>query len=80
VALHPDDKQKTAFSNGKGLWQFTVMTFGLCNALAMLEWPMESILRGLTYKACLVYLDDNTVVGWTFQEQLDKMWKVFQRF
>jgi hypothetical protein len=29
VALHPDDKEKTAFSTGQGRWQFTVMLFGL---------------------------------------------------
>jgi len=30
VKIHPEDKEKTAFSIGKGLWQFTVMPFGLC--------------------------------------------------
>jgi hypothetical protein len=39
---------------------------------------MESILRGLTYDACLVYLDDVIVVGGTFQEQLDKLRNVLQ--
>ena len=34
VALHPEDKEKTAFSTGQGLWQFTVMPFELCNAPA----------------------------------------------
>jgi hypothetical protein len=37
VALHPDDKEKTAFPTGQGLWQFTVMPFGLCNAPATFE-------------------------------------------
>jgi len=37
VALHPEDKVKTAFSKGQGLWQFTVMPFGLCNAPATFE-------------------------------------------
>jgi len=39
---------------------------------------MESVLRGLTYEACLVYLDDVIVIGRTFQEQLDNLQKVFQ--
>jgi hypothetical protein len=39
---------------------------------------MESVLRGLTYEACLVYLDDVIVIGRTFQEQLDNL-QVFQR-
>jgi hypothetical protein len=29
---------------------------------------MESVLRGLIYDACLVYLDDIIVIGRTFQE------------
>ena len=78
MALHPEDKEKTAFSTGQGLWQFTVMPFGLCNAQATFERLMESVLRGLTYEACLVYLDD-IVIGCTFQEQLDNLQKVFQR-
>jgi hypothetical protein len=40
---------------------------------------MESVLRGLTYEACLVYLDDVIVIGRTFQKQLDNLQKVFQR-
>jgi len=79
VALHPEDKEKMAFSTGQGLWQFTVMTFGLCNAPATFEQLIESVLRDLTYETCLVYLDDVTVVGRTFQEQLDNLPKVFQR-
>jgi len=78
VALHPEDKDKTAFSTGQGLWQFTVMPFGLCNTAATFERLMESVLRGLTYEACLVYLDDVIVIGRTFQEQLDNL-QLFQR-
>ena len=79
MALHPEDKEKTAFSTGQGLLQFTVMPFGICNAPATFERLMESILRGLTYNACLVYLDDVIVIGRTFHEQLGNLWKVFQR-
>jgi hypothetical protein len=50
VDLHPEDKEKTAFSTGQGLWQFTVVPFGLFNAPATSEWLMETVLRGLTYE------------------------------
>jgi hypothetical protein len=33
VDLHLDDKEKTAFSRGQGLWQFTVMPLGLTGEL-----------------------------------------------
>jgi Reverse transcriptase (RNA-dependent DNA polymerase). len=69
----------TAFYTGKGLWQITVTPFGLCKAPATFERLMEVILRGLTYDACLIYLDDVIVTGPTFQEQLNNLWNVFQR-
>ena len=37
VGIHPKDKEKTAFSAGSGLYQFTVMPFRLCNAPATFE-------------------------------------------
>ncbi|XP_064478946.1 uncharacterized protein LOC135392173 [Ornithodoros turicata] len=34
VEVAPEDKEQTAFTTGRGLWQFKVMPFGLCNAPA----------------------------------------------
>jgi hypothetical protein len=78
VDLHPD-KEKTAFSTGQGLWQFTVMPFDPCNAPATFERLTETVLRGLTGESCLVYLDHVIVIGRTFQEHLN-LRKVFHRF
>ncbi|GBN65239.1 Retrovirus-related Pol polyprotein from transposon 297 [Araneus ventricosus] len=52
VEIQPEDKGKTAFTTGQGLWQFKVMPFGLCNAPATFERLMETVLRGLTSEAC----------------------------
>ena len=51
-------KRKIAFFIGNGLWQFKIMPFMLCNALAIFERIMEQILQKLLSKICLVYLDD----------------------
>jgi hypothetical protein len=80
VDVHPDDKEKTALSTGQELWQLTVMPCGLCNATAIFERIMETVLRCLTYDSCLVYLDDVIVIGRTFKEHLLILRKVFQRF
>ncbi|MFG1588205.1 reverse transcriptase domain-containing protein [Staphylococcus aureus] len=45
VGLHPEDKEKTAFSTGEGLWQFRVMPFGLCNAPTNFECLMAQVLK-----------------------------------
>jgi hypothetical protein len=47
LALYPYDNDKTAFPKGQGLWQFTVMPFGLCNTPATFE-RLIIPLRGLT--------------------------------
>jgi hypothetical protein len=31
----------------QGVWQFTVMTFGLCSAPATVERLMDTVLRGI---------------------------------
>lgn len=80
VGLAENDKQKTAFSfPGGGLWQFTVMAFGLCNAPATFERLMERVLHGLSYDICLVYLDDIIVHSKTFDEQIENLKLVFER-
>ncbi|GBN62197.1 Retrovirus-related Pol polyprotein from transposon 297, partial [Araneus ventricosus] len=79
IEIRPEDREKTAFTTGQGLWQFKVMPFGLCNAPATFERLMETVLRGLSSEACLVYLDDIIIVGRTFEEHLNNLRKVFQR-
>jgi hypothetical protein len=80
VDIHPDDREKTAFSTRQELWQFTVVPLGLCNTLATFKRLMETVLRGLTYDSCLVHLDDVIVTGRTFQEHLFNLRNMFQRF
>jgi len=79
VKIRPEDKEKTAFSIGKGLWQFTVMPFGLCNAPATFERLMEKILNQLLFKICLVYLDDVSIYSDSFEGMLSRLEQVFAR-
>ena len=58
VALHPDYKLKTAFTSGRGLRQFTVMTFGLTNAPGTFMHLMQLVLSGLQWSKAVKYLDD----------------------
>ena len=74
------DRPKTAFASHKGLFQFKVLPFGLSNAPSVFERLMELVLRGLNWEKCLCYLDDVIVFGKTFEEALDNLRIVFQRF
>ena len=80
VKLNPHDKEKTAFTTGTGLYQFTVMPFGLVNAPMTFQRLMEAVLHGLHWSRCLVYLDDCIVMGKDFNDHLKNLQEVFQRF
>ena len=79
VAMAEDDKEKTAFSTHRGLFQFTVMPFGLCNAPGTFERLMEVAMRGLQWTSCLVYLDDIVVFARTFESHLQRLGEVLGR-
>lgn len=61
ILMAAADKAKTAFTTKRGLYQFVRMPFGLCNAPSTFQRMMNSVLRGLTWSTCLVYLDDIVV-------------------
>ena len=44
--MSPDASRKAAFVTHEGLFQFRVMPFGLCNALATFERLMDRVLSG----------------------------------
>lgn len=78
--LEEEDREKTAFCiPGSGLWQFRVLPFGLKGAPATFERLMEKVLAGLTWRVCLVYLDDVVVYSKTFEENIDNLSDVCER-
>jgi hypothetical protein len=62
------------------LFQFTRMSFGLCNAPATYPRAMPLVLRGLTWDIVLAFLDDILVMGKDFESHLENLEKVFERF
>ena len=79
VEMEPEDKPKTAFVTNRGLYQFRVMPFGLCNAPATFERLMETVLFGLQWDICLIYMDDIIVFGKSFEDMLKNLDVVFSR-
>lgn len=79
VEVAEEDREKTAFSSGQGLYQFKVMSFGLVNAPATFERLMERVLEGLLWKSALVYLDDVLVYGDSFKLALERLKTVLDR-
>jgi len=79
VDLDEESKEKTAFTANGKLWQWKVMTLGLCNAPSTYTRLMDLVLHGINYKYCLVYLDDTIIFSKTFEEHLVHTGEVLDR-
>ena len=62
-----------------GLYEFSVMPFGLVNAPSTFQRLMEAVLAGLSGEKCIVYIDDILVPGATWEEHLHNLRDVFKR-
>ena len=82
--MHPDSREKTAFVTHQGLYEFTVMSFGLKNAPVVFQRLMNKVLMRLNPEnGCdfvSVYLDDVLVFSDTFEDHLVHLRQVLQRF
>ena len=67
------DREKTAFTPRRGLFDFKTMLFGLFNAPATFERLMETVLAGLNWQICLIYIDDILVHGESFEAMLTSL-------
>lgn len=80
VPMSERDKEKTAFATPRGgLYQYSVMPFGLCNAPATFQRIIEKALCGLQWNIAVLYLDDIIVFGKSFQEHLENLNQVCDR-
>ena len=80
VGIREEDKQKTAFITKYGLFEFVRMPFGLTNAPATFARVVEWVLRGLTWRTALAFLDDILVMGKAVGDHLDNLREVLERF
>ena len=79
VELDEDSQAKTAFTTHCGLFEFTCMPLGLCNAPATFQRLMQVVLSGLEWDCCFVYIDDILVASKTFEDHLRHLQLVFER-
>ena len=77
VPVAEADRHKTAFITKYGLYQWTSMPFGLCNAPATFQRLMDAILQGLNWQCCLVYLDDVIIYSKDINEHAKHLEQVF---
>ena len=58
IRMKQEDAAKTAFLTRQGLYEFTVMPYGLTNAPATFQRLMNQVLAGLLWNGVVVYIDD----------------------
>ena len=78
VMLHPPDREKTAFVSHRGLYEFTVMPFGLASAPGIFTQLISKVLEG--YESFSTsYIDDVLVFSETLEDHLEHLQAVFSR-
>lgn len=79
IPLDEEAIPKTAFVCHKGLFEFVVMPFGLCNAPSTYQRAMQELLAGLIWQKCLVFVDDVLVFGRSWEEHCSNLREVLVR-
>jgi hypothetical protein len=79
LRIRPSDIPKTAFITKYGLYEFTVMSFGLTNALAFFMNLMNSVFMDYLVKFVVVFIDDILIYSQSEAEHADHLRMVLQR-
>jgi len=79
VLMAVEDIPKTAFRTKYGLFEWTVMPFGLSNAPATFQSMVNAIFSDMIDHFLIVYLDDILVFSTTLEEHVVHLDKVLQR-
>ena len=80
VRIKEGDEWKAAFITNKGLFEPTVMFFGLCNSPATFQAMMDDYFRDMINKGWIaIYMDDILIHAKTKKDLKDRMKRVLQR-
>jgi hypothetical protein len=75
-----EDIPKTAFTSTYGLYEFTVMSFGLTNVPAYFMYLMNKVFMEYLDKFVVVFIDDILVFFWNEEEHEEHLRLVLQKF
>jgi len=78
VEVHPEDRPKTAFSDGYRLFQFRRLPFGLSTAPTTFQRTMNFVLSSVLGHHTLAYLDDVVVYSRGFSQHLKDLEETLQ--
>ena len=79
IGMTPEAQEKSAFVTPFGQYEFTRMSFGLCNAPATFQAAMNEIFYDLIGHGVIVYIDDINIYAENFAEHMVTLKEVFER-
>jgi hypothetical protein len=79
LRIRPSDIPKTTFIKKYGLYEFTVMSFGLTNAPAYFMYLMNNVFMDYLDKFVVVFIDDILIYSQNEKEHEENLRKVLQR-
>jgi hypothetical protein len=79
LKIRPSDIPKTAFITKYGLYEYTVMSFGLTNALAFFMYLMNSVFMDYLGKFVVVFIDDILIYSQSEEEHVEHLKMVLRR-
>jgi hypothetical protein len=78
IPIKKEDQEKTALVTPNGTYVFQVLSFGLKNAPAAFQSPMDRVLGSLHYQCAIAYLDDTIVYSVNHQNHIKHLELVLQ--
>jgi len=79
IIVNLEDQEKTAFTCPYGVFAYSQMPFGPCNALATFQRCMLAIFADLVEKSIKVFMDDHSIFGPSFDSCLENLDVVLKR-
>jgi hypothetical protein len=79
LRIRPSDIPKTTFITKYGLYEYTVMSFGLTNAPAFFMYLMNSVFMDYLDKFVVVFIDDILIYSKNEEEHEEHLRKVLSR-
>jgi hypothetical protein len=79
MKIRPSDIPKTTFSTRYGLYEFTVMSFGLTNAPTYFMNMMNKVFMEYLNRFVVVFIDDILVYSKNDSDYEEHLWMVLQK-
>ena len=72
-------QEKIIFTYSYGTFVFRRMPFGICNALGTFQRCMMTIFSDMMEKSIKVFMNDFSVIGYSFDEYLENLRLILKR-